>query len=59
MNAGQRMVLETGRKLGHYEEVSSLGAGGMGEVYRANDLELGREVAIKFLLDEVSGDAGV
>jgi serine/threonine-protein kinase len=50
------MQLEPGSKLGHYEIVSSLGAGGMGEVYRAKDMKLGREVAIKVLLDEVSSD---
>ncbi len=43
------MPLEAGTRLGHYEVLSSLGAGGMGEVYRAKDLELGREVAIKVL----------
>ncbi len=41
------MALEAGTRLGHYQVVSSLGARGMGEVYRAKDLELGREVAIK------------
>ena len=48
------MALEAGTRLGHYEVVSSLGAGGMGEVYRAKDTKLGREVAVKLLLDEVS-----
>ena len=43
------MALEPGTRLGHYEVVSSLGAGGMGEVYRAKDTKLGREVAIKVL----------
>lgn len=41
------MALEAGTRLGHYEVVSTLGAGGMGEVYRAKDTKLGREVAIK------------
>ncbi len=50
------MALEAGTRLGHYEVVSSLGAGGMGEVYRAKDTKLGREVAVKLLLDEVSTD---
>ena len=49
-------MLEPGSKLGHYEVVSSLGAGGMGEVYRTRDTKLGREVAIKLLLEEVSSD---
>ena len=51
------MALKAGTKLGHYEVVSSLGAGGMGEVYRAKGTKLGREVAIKLLLEEVSQDA--
>ena len=46
------MALDPGTTLGHYEIVSSLGAGGMGEVYRAKDTKLGREVAIKLLLDD-------
>jgi serine/threonine-protein kinase len=50
------MALQPGSKLGQYEIVSSLGAGGMGEVYRARDMQLGREVAIKLLLEEVSAD---
>jgi serine/threonine protein kinase len=50
------MSLATGTRLGPYEIVSPLGAGGMGEVYRARDTRLGREVAVKVLLPEVSGD---
>ena len=41
------MPLATGSRLGPYEVVSPLGAGGMGEVYRARDPRMGREVAIK------------
>jgi len=51
------MGLATGTRLGPYEIVSSLGAGGMGEVYRARDTRLDRTVAIKVLPTEFAGDA--
>src|SRR5271157_1080309 len=51
------MPLATGSKLGPYEIVGLLGAGGMGEVYRAKDTRLGRDVAIKILPTEMSADA--
>jgi eukaryotic-like serine/threonine-protein kinase len=41
------MALDAGQKLGSYEIVAPLGQGGMGEVYRALDPRVGREVAIK------------
>jgi len=50
------MALEAGTRLGHYEVLSSLGAGGMGEVYRAKELELGRDVALKVLPDLFADD---
>ena len=43
------MTLEPGVRLGSYQVVSSLGAGGMGEVYRARDTKLNRDVALKVL----------
>ena len=49
------MSLPLGSKLGSYEVLSLLGAGGMGEVYRAQDTRLGRVVAIKVLAAEVFG----
>ena len=50
-------MLEKGTRLGHYEIEALLGVGGMGEVYRARDTKLGRDVAIKVLPDDLSRDA--
>src|ERR671913_224642 len=51
------MSIAAGTRLGPYEVVSPLGSGGMGEVYRARDTRLGREVAIKVLPDHFSTDS--
>jgi|SRR5262249_37900739 len=51
------MALPTDAKLGHYEIQSLLGAGGMGEVYRARDTRLDRTVAIKLIPQEFAQDA--
>jgi serine/threonine protein kinase len=51
------MPLAAGSHLGPYEIVAAIGAGGMGEVYRARDPRLGREVAIKVLPASFSADA--
>jgi Tol biopolymer transport system component len=50
------MALTSGTKLGPYEIVSPAGAGGMGEVYRARDARLGRDVAIKVLPEALAND---
>src|SRR5262252_9499831 len=51
------MALTPGTRLGSYEILSPLGAGGMGEVYRAKDPRLGRDVAIKVLPPAFAADA--
>src|SRR5262249_27183945 len=50
------MSLSPGTRLGSYRVESTLGAGGMGEVYRARDTKLGRDVALKVLPQAVAGD---
>jgi Tol biopolymer transport system component len=49
-------MLEAGTKLGPYEVVGAIGAGGMGEVYRARDTRLGRDVALKVLPETFAAD---
>src|SRR5678810_113752 len=50
------MALAAGTRLGHYEILSPIGAGGMGEVYKAKDIRLNRQVAVKVLPEHVSQD---
>ena len=57
VNYTHPMSLQPSTRLGPYEIISALGAGGMGEVYRARDTKLGREVAIKVLPDAFAHDA--
>jgi serine/threonine protein kinase len=51
------MSLPSGTKIGSYEIISAIGAGGMGEGYRARDTRLGREVALKILPESFANDA--
>ena len=60
-NRGESVALQIGARLGPYEVLAQIGVGGMGEVYRARDRVLNREVALKvlpevFLLDAREGD---
>ena len=50
------MALEAGTRLGPYEIVELLGKGGMGEVYRARDTRLDRDIAVKVLRSDLSED---
>ncbi|MGH9579765.1 MAG: serine/threonine-protein kinase, partial [Terriglobales bacterium] len=50
------MMMETGSRIKHYEVISAIGAGGMGEVYLAEDTRLGRKVALKLLPAEFTKD---
>src|SRR2546427_2413224 len=50
------MTLAPGTRLGSYEIVAPLGAGGMGEVYRAKDIKLDRQVAVKVLPERLAND---
>src|ERR1700686_57064 len=52
------MALASGTRLGSYEVVAQIGAGGMGEAYQAHDTKLGRDVAIKVLPEAFAHDAG-
>ena len=50
------MPLSAGSRLGHYDVTALIGEGGMGQVYRATDTQLGRDVALKILPDAFAAD---
>src|SRR5271169_5918998 len=57
MTKSHSMPLTPGTRLGSYEVIAAIGAGGMGEVYRAHDSRLGRDVAVKVLpCEKVNGE---
>src|SRR6266566_6224208 len=53
---GSSMAIPSGTRLGSYEVLAPIGAGGMGEVYQAHDTKLGRDVAIKVLPEAFAHD---
>src|SRR5882724_1994809 len=57
INDAHTMALTSGTRLGPYEIISLIGAGGMGEVYRVTDTRLGREVALKILPESFAREA--